>query len=96
MASEKRLMRLVLVDWLDSCGCSSSWEDVDEDMKPSVPACRSVGWLAHDGDDLKVIIPHMAENKSGRQGCGDMTIPAVAIRRIVDLAPTTEERKKDG
>ena len=80
-------MRLVPVEWLDSYGCSAVWQELDGcDAKPMV--CRSVGWLLHDGDDCKVIVPHLAE--SAEQGCGDMTIATAAILRIVDLAVPDE------
>ena len=80
-------MRLVLIEWVDSLGCSSNWEEVD-DLSPKVLCCRSVGWLAYDGEDCKVIIPHLSDphDNAKPQGCGDMTIPTCAIRRIVDLS----------
>jgi hypothetical protein len=71
--------RLVEIEWRDSCGCSSNWQEI-EDCKPAVMSCRSVGWLVYDGSDSKVIVPHLTED--GDQGCGDMTIPAKAIVRI--------------
>ncbi len=78
----------MLVEWVDSYGCSSSWEEIGEPFDaPTVMICRSVGWLVHDGDDCKVLVPHVAEVGAGalRQGCGDMTIPTVAVVRIEDL-----------
>jgi len=80
-------VRLVLVEWEDSLGCSSSWAPL-EDSDPKVLLCRSVGWLLHDGDQCKTIVPHVTEQMTGidRQGCGDMTIPTAAIRQIVDLS----------
>ena len=79
-------MRLVLIEWIDAFGCSSEWQEIG-DLSPELPTCRSVGWLAHDGDDCKVIVPHLSEPQEGvtRQGCGDMTIPTCAIQRILDL-----------
>jgi hypothetical protein len=52
--------------------------------------CQSVGWLAHDGDDCKVLVPHVAQvgGDEPDQGCGDMTIPARAVVKVVDLAPS--------
>jgi hypothetical protein len=81
-------MRLVLVEWLDSFGCSNNWQALgDDDLKPEIPVCRSVGWLRHDGEECKVIVPHLATATAHTeaQGCGDMTIPARAILRLVDL-----------
>lgn len=75
-------MRLVLVEWIDSYGCASSWEHF-ANTQPKVMTCKSVGWLLHDNDDCKTIVPHIADDPD--QGCGDMTIPAKAITRMVDL-----------
>ena len=79
-------MRLVLIDWQDSFGCSSSWQEIEE-CKPQVMTCQSVGWLIYDGDDCKVVVPHLSTQQPEiqPQGCGDMTIPARAIIRIVEL-----------
>ena len=54
--------------------------------------CRSVGWLAHDGDECKVLIPHVGEVGDGEsdQGCGDMTIPTRAVLRMLDLKAPAE------
>lgn len=82
-------MRLVLVEWVDSYGCSSNWTALDDPLaKPHIMNCRSVGWLAHDGDEAKVLIPHMAELEDGeaKQACGDMTIPTRAVVRMLDLS----------
>lgn len=58
--------------------------------------CRSAGWLLYDGDDCKVVVPHITEEQDGieRQGCGDMTIPTCAILRILDLADPRAAAKK--
>ncbi len=79
-------MRLVLIEWVDSFGCSTDWTPL-EGNAPEVLVCRSVGWLLHDGDDCKTIVPHISSEHPGaeRQGCGDMTIPNSAVVRIVEL-----------
>lgn len=53
--------------------------------KPLV--CKSVGWLAYDGKDCKVIVPHISSlsEHAKPQGCGDMTIPTKAILRLATL-----------
>ena len=77
---------LVLVEWLDSFGCSSNWQSI-EDLKPNPIVCRSVGWLIYDGDDCKVILPHITDSQKNieKQGCGDMTIPSKCIIKIQNL-----------
>ncbi len=88
-------MRLVLIEWVDAYGCSSSWQDLDDDCQPKTMLCRSVGWLFRDGSEYKVIIPHIADVPDDlQQGCGDMTIPTCCVRSICDLerrdAPASE------
>lgn len=85
-------MRLVYVEWLDSFGCSSSWQKLDiESCEPMV--CKSVGWLLHDGPTCKVIVPHVSGVTN--EGCGDMTIPTVAVVRMTDLdVPTPISRTR--
>jgi len=80
-------MRLVLVEWVDSYGCSPRWGEL-EDCSPQLLTCKSVGWLLRDGEDCKVVVPHVGGDVPGvkSQGCGEMTIPTSAIVRMVDLA----------
>jgi len=79
-------MRLVLIEWQDSLGCSSAWQEMVS-VKPKPLLCQSVGWLAYDGKDCKVVVPHISEDHASapRQGCGDMTIPTKAIIRMKTL-----------
>ena len=93
-------MQLVLVDWVDSFGCSSNWQPlrVDDlnDDPPEPVVCHSVGWLAHNGKDCKVVIPHVSEiepRKNVKQGCGDMTIPTKAILSITPLVPQRKRKR---
>jgi hypothetical protein len=82
-------MQLVLIEWLDSYGCSSEWQPLqDRQARPLL--CRSVGWLLHDGSDCKVVVPHVSDANNKHvptQGCGDMTIPTSAILSITELSP---------
>lgn len=78
---------LVLVIWLDSYGVSSEWQEITEIVAPPLTV-SSVGWLLHDGEDCIVIVPHLsqADHKHAKQqGCGDMTIPKVAVVSITEL-----------
>lgn len=82
-------MRLVLIEWLDSYGGTTGWKYLD-DCTPDQMVCRSVGWLLHDTDTYKVIVPHIVqpdpETRIAAQGRGDMTIPSAAILSLRDLA----------
>ena len=79
-------MKLVLIEWQDSFGCSTDWQPLDG-VRAAPLICKSVGWLAYDGDDCKVIVPHVstAHNHAAQQGCGDMTIPTKAILKVQNL-----------
>lgn len=80
---------LVLIEWVDSFGCASNWGEVKDLHDREPPICRSVGWLLVDGDNIKVVVPHMhesdAEIGATESGTGDMSIPAVAVRKIYRL-----------
>lgn len=88
-------MRLVLIEWADSYGCSPSWQPLD-DVEPRALTCKSVGWLLRDDADIKVIVPHVSVPTPGitNQGCGDMTIPTRAVVRMVDLLETQGKRRR--
>lgn len=79
-------MRLVLIEWVDSSLTHERWTRLD-DARPDLGVVRSVGWLHYDGADCKQLIAHhIAETETvAEQGCGGMTIPSCAIRRMVDL-----------
>ncbi len=80
-------MKLVLIEWMDSTGCSTNWQELEVIGRPKPLSCRSVGWLCHEGADSVVIVPHSADVEDGKkQGCGDMTIPKCCVLRMVELA----------
>jgi hypothetical protein len=88
MDDQKEKLILVYVEWVDSFGCSPNWTEIG-DCKPEPLVCKSVGYLCHDGEDYKVVVPHITcegHNQTLRQGCGDMAIPTKAIVKIVALA----------
>ena len=77
--------KLLLIEWEDSQGVSANWEYLGN-CKPFVLVCKSVGWLIHDDERCKVIVPHLtAPDRGKQQGCGDMTIPTAAVLRMVEL-----------
>jgi len=81
-------MKLVKIEWADSYGVSSSWEEIS-DIKDIKHVCISVGYLALDGDNIKVIVPHISPSNeeigSCLQGCGNMSIPVQSIIKITEL-----------
>jgi len=80
-------MKLVLIEWQDSFGCSTDWQPL-EGVRAKPQVCKSVGWLPYDGKDCKVIVPHIssAHDNTAQQGCGDMTIPTKAIVKLKTLS----------
>ncbi len=84
----KKIGPLILVEWTDSYGCSSKWEDLDGNYSPRPMTCPSIGWLVQSHKRCKVIVPHVSEQPGQDfppQGCGDMTIPTKSIIRMVGL-----------
>jgi len=82
------VMRLVLIEWIDSFGCSPSWTNIEDVTEPDPLLCKSVGWLLVDGERIKVVVRLLVEGteETTQQGRGDMSIPVACIQRIVDLA----------
>lgn len=89
-ARQEKRPDLVLVEWVDSFGCSPSWENINGEP-PSPLICRSVGWLLHDTPACKVIVPHLTQPNGAvsQQGCGDMTIPTRAVLSVTKLSLDT-------
>ena len=85
---EKINMRLVIIEWIDSYGVGSEWESLDNIIDES-HICISVGYLAMDGKNIKVVIPHISPANdiigAKEKGCGDMAIPACSIIKTTDL-----------
>lgn len=74
---------LVYVEWVDSYGCSSRWQSMENPIEPEMMVCKSVGWIAAKNNSMLVVVPHMTEGGGiDKQGCGDMTIPTACIERI--------------
>lgn len=82
-------VKLALIEWEDSCGVGSAWVDVHEDDLPTDPMiCVSVGWMI-ERENVFVVIPHFGLGRKDlnteTQGCGDMTIPKSAVKKIHEL-----------
>lgn len=77
----------VFIEWEDSYGCSSDWQNLPVGGTSETMICRSVGWILRRSRRNVTIVPHMAQNErlGVDQGCGDMVIPLAAIVRVVQL-----------
>jgi hypothetical protein len=66
---------------------TSGWGETDG-AQPALATVRSVGWLIYDGKDCKLIVPHLSASNhphAKQQGCGDMTIPTSAIKKMITI-----------
>jgi hypothetical protein len=79
---------LVLVEWLDSRQPSPRWQYLSRYEPASACLCTSVGWLIHDGPDVKALAPNMADigdKDDDMQASGIIHIPTPAVKRVVRL-----------
>lgn len=84
--------RLVLIEWEDSGQPSSSWQFLADFTEPEAVSCVSVGWLIHDGEDVKALAQNMGDiGRASMQVSGVIRIPARCVVRTVSL----EEPVKD-
>lgn len=83
--------RLVLVTWIDSFNCTSSWNSAEpSETQKRQMVCKSVGWLTHHGEETLVVAPHMTTPFEGETGqsCGEMSIPVCSLLSVTDLVVT--------
>lgn len=87
MAGVDNKCPLVLVEWEDSGQPAPSWTYLADFEAPSIVKCVSVGWLIHDGEDVKALAPNMGElgNTKALQVSGVIRIPARCVTRLVQL-----------
>ena len=81
---------LVKIDWEDSRQPTSNWSWLSEFKPNKVVECSSVGWLIHNGEDIKVLTPNFGdlENEKDLQISGSIEIPASCIVKITNLTET--------
>jgi hypothetical protein len=87
MTRDKPPYPLVYIEWDDSYGVGTNWEQIPKNFpKPKRHTCRSVGWLVYDGKKHKVVVPHLSHPaRKHWSGCGDMAIPASAVLKLKRL-----------
>jgi len=85
-APRVRQRRLVMVEWHDSRRPIDVWSRVGDKPEFAHTVCRSVGWLVHDGADVKAIAPNLGDmGTDEEQMIGAIQIPARAIVSMRDL-----------
>lgn len=83
---------LVLIEWEDSAQPIAGWQWLDSFDSFEVVRCQTVGWLIHDGDDVKAVAQNMGNlgADGGTQVSGVIRIPArcvVAVRPLKETRP---------
>ena len=78
---------LVMVEWEDSRQPSPGWIRLATLEAPTIVRCASVGWLVHDGAEVKAIAANMGDldDEDSVQASGILRIPARCILRVVEL-----------
>lgn len=78
---------LVMIQWEDSAQPIPGWAHLSDFEPKPVIICASVGWLIHDGDDVKSLAPNMGglENENNVQVSGVIQIPTRCIISVHNL-----------
>ena len=82
-------MQLVLVEWVDSAQPIPGWAWLDEGSWNEVVTCQSVGWLVHDGPEVKALAANLGEIGGDVQVSGVIRIPVRSIVRTTYLSCTS-------
>ena len=78
---------LVMIEWEDSAQPTPEWAFLASLEPSSIIRCASVGWLIHDGPEMKALAPNMGNlEKDSVQVSGVIRIPARSVIRIVEIA----------
>lgn len=87
MAGVDKECPLVFIEWEDSAQPVGAWAYLSDFETPSAVKCVSVGWLIHDGTEIKALAPNMGElgNTKALQVSGVIRIPARSVTRLVRL-----------
>lgn len=73
---------LVMIEWEDSAQPRAAWEWLSSFGPPRIVRCVSVGWLIHDGDEIKAVAPNIGDvHDDEKQVSGVIQIPARCILR---------------
>jgi hypothetical protein len=72
--------KLAKVCWVDSRGVSAHWQELEHIRNDGVCHVWSVGWVIRDTEEFIQLCPHIGHDPD--QGCGEMSIPKVAIVKI--------------
>ena len=84
---KKQKVKLVIIEWLDSARPVAEWQHLSDYKKKNPISCVSVGFLIHDGDDVKALAPNMGDisDKGNIQASGIIHIPTCSVRKVTEL-----------
>lgn len=80
--NKKHKLKLVLIEWLDSCTSNTNWKDIER--ASGIIKCKSVGFISKKTKKYIILFPNIC-GKEDMQGCCDITIPIGAIIKIKKL-----------
>jgi hypothetical protein len=88
-------VKLVVIEWVDSHR-TDGWHELGDEPDHATVA-RSVGWLVLDGQEVKIVAPHLMPDQPGvdPQAAGVMTIPVRAIITVRELSEPGSEVTKE-
>ena len=89
---------LVLIEWEDSAQPIPGWQHLSALDDFQAVRCVSVGWLVHDGDEVKALAPNMGEVNSPErvQASGIIRIPTrciTAVRPLKEVRASSSRRR---
>ena len=80
---------LVKIEWEDSRRPESHWSFLSDFTVVEAVKCVSVGWMIHDGKNIKVLAPNMGDvDDEEAQVSGVIHIPSRCILKITSLNET--------
>lgn len=79
--------RLVIIEWEDSAQPIASWRYLSGFDQFEAVRCVSVGWLIHDGDDVKALAQNFGnlDDENSAQVSGVIQIPTRCIVAVHNL-----------
>ena len=79
---------LVLIEWVDSAQPIPGWQWLSDFSDIEIVKCRSVGWLIHDGPDVKALAQSLGncEDMESAQVSGIVRIPTRSVVRMEPIS----------
>lgn len=87
---------LVLIEWEDSAQPISGWSWLESFDSFEIVRCQSVGWLIHDGDDVKALAQNMGNlgNEDSAQVSGVIRIPTRCVVKLSTIGAASPRPRR--